>query len=132
MTASPIGDATRIQVTSFGADGATEQSVEWVVAVSDTRIGFWTPDTTTWQARTAVSKVVSVHQCDSFGKVDREQPLFEGRIDILTDGPIHDEVKKRTKGKYAVGAFVAGVVDRVKELAGDKTPEGVILINIVG
>ncbi len=132
MTNAPIGDAKRIQVTSFGADNATDASTEWVVAVSDTRIGFWTPDITGWEARTATSPVVSVHQCDSFGKVDREQPVFEGRVQILTSGEIFDEVKRDTKGKYAVGAFVAGVVDKVKELGGDETPEGVVLINIVG
>lgn len=132
MTEAPLGEARRIQVTTFAADGTPQASVEWVVSVSDTRIGFWTPDVTGFEVRIANSPVVSVHQCDRFGHIDRSQPLFEGRAQIVTEGEIHDEVKKRTKDKYAVGAFVANVVDKVKELSGDKTPEGVVVINIVG
>lgn len=129
---TPLGEAKRIHVTSFGAEGSIDESSEWVVGVSDTRVGFWTPDVTEWQTRIAHSPVVSLQQCDGRGKPDREQPLFEGRVEILTEGDLCAEVTKRTKEKYGFGTFVAGVVDRVKEIGGDKTPEGVVLVNIVG
>ncbi len=127
-----IRDASRIQVTTFGSDDPAQVTVEWVVSVSDTRIGFWTPNTTTWTTRLAASPVVTVRQCNAFGKVDREEPLFEGRAEVVTEGELFTEVRQDTRGKYALGAAVAGLIDKVSELGGEKTPEGVVIINIVG
>lgn len=127
-----IADYKRILVTTFDETGAATASAENVVTLSDTRIGCWTPDITTWDGRLVQSNVVTVQACNSGGKPNREEPLFEGRADIELEGALLEEVKAKTFAKYGLGATLESWVDKAKELGGKKTPEGAIVINIVG
>lgn len=127
-----LSDAARLIVTTFAAGGVAQASTEWVVPAGDRQIGFWTPDVGDWTQRLAESAVVTVRAANQFGKVVREAPLLEGRAEIVTDGPLLDEVREATRAKYGVGTTVAGVIDRLKELGGPVTPEAAIVIDIVG
>ncbi len=127
-----VADHKRICVTTFAADGTAQASTEWVVALGDTRIGIWLPDAAAWAARLAASSsVVTVQACSVTGTVDRTEPVLEGRAELLADGPVYDEVQAATQAKYGLGASVKGLLDTVKEWGG-KTPEGAVVINIVG
>lgn len=127
-----LADAPRLVVTTFPRGAEPVASAEWVVAAGDRRVGFWTPDATAWTARLAGSAVVTVRAANRLGKVDREAPLLEGRAEVVTDGAVLERVREATHAKYGLGAGVAGLVDRVKELGGQKTPEAAIVIDVVG
>lgn len=128
----PIADERHMRVTTFGPAGEPASSTEWVVGLDDSRIGFWTPDSTEWTARLATSPVVTVQASGSTGTVKREQPLLEGRAELLADGPVFDEVKAAILAKYSVAAPAAGLLDSVRELGGTRTPEAAVVIDVVG
>lgn len=127
-----ITDARHILVTTWDAESRPEATPEWVVGLPDARIGFWTADATEWTRRLAVSGVVSVQACSRTGRVDRQQPVLEGRAELVLSGPVFDEGKAATRERYGVAAGASGVLDRLRELGGDETPEGVVVIDIVG
>lgn len=126
-----LADASHILVTTF-ADGGRQASAERIVALPDAEVGFWTPDITAWQPRLAASPVVTVQACNSRGAVDREQPLLEGRARVVLDGPLLQAAREATHAKYGLAVRASGWVDRLKELGGEVTPEGAVVIDVVG
>lgn len=124
-----LDSAEHILLTTFNPD---LKSVERVVRLADGRIGVWTPDGTDLQTRLPAAGTVIVRICDRGGKVDLEQPLFEGRAEFVASGSVFDEIKGLTVEKYGAKVTVANVLDRAKELFGGKTPEGAVVINIIG
>lgn len=124
-----LNDAQHILLTTFNPD---LKSVERVVRLSDGRIGVWTPDGTELSKRLPAAGTVIVRICDRGGKVDLEQPLFEGRAEYVGSGSVFDEIKSLTEAKYGAKVVVANVIDRAKELFGGKTPEGAVVIDILG
>lgn len=124
-----LDNAEHIQLTTFNPD---VRSVERVVRLADGRIGVWTPNGTELRERLPAAATVIVRVCDRGGKVDLEQPLFEGRAEYLASGSVFDEIKELTEKKYGAKVTVANVLDRAKELFGGRTPEGAVVIDIVG
>ncbi len=127
-----ITDARRILVTTWDAEGNAEATPEWVVGLPDARIGFWTADATEWTRRLGHSPVLSVQASGRTGRVDRQQPLLEGRGELVLVGPVFEAVKAATREKYGVATSAAAILDRLKELGGGETPEGVVIIDVVG
>lgn len=124
-----LQDAEHILVTTFNPD---VKSVERVVQLTDGRVGFWTANGSDLATRFAEPQTVIVRICDRGGKVDLEQPLFEGRAEYVASGSVFDEIKGLVESKYGLGVKVENVMDRAKELFGNKTPEGAVVINIIG
>lgn len=127
-----LADAARLVVTTFREGSEPEHSTEWVVSAGVGRVGFWTPDATAWTRRLAASAVVTMRAANALGTVDREAPLLEGRAEVVTEGPLLDEVRDATRAKYGLGAAMAGFVDRIHELGGARTPEAAVVIDVVG
>lgn len=124
-----LDNAEHIQLTTFDPD---VKSVERVVRLADGRIGAWTPDGTELSKRLPTAATVIVRICDRGGKVDLEQPLFEGRAEFVASGSVFDEIKALTAEKYGAKVTVVNVLDRVKELFGRRTTEGAVVIDILG
>lgn len=124
-----LDSAQHIELSTLEPD---EKSVERVVRLADGRIGLWTPDGTDLQRRLPQPATVIVRICDRGGKIDLEQPLLEGRAEYVASGAVFDEIKELTADKYGVKMTIANVVDRAKEVFGGKTPEGAVVISIVG
>lgn len=124
--------ADHIIVTSYDAEGRSQTSVERLVPVSDTSIGFWLADAKGAHDRFPDDCVVSVRVCNQRGRAVDTEPVLEGRARIVDEGPQFDEVKAAIHEKYRIGAGLAGVVDRTKELFGGRTPECVVLVNVIG
>ena len=131
MTVS-LRTAEWILVTSYDSYGQAQSSVERLVSVSDTSIGFWLPDDTGARDRFVTDGVVSVRECDKRGRPVETEPVLEGRVRVLSEGSLFDEVRKAIHEKYALEAGCAGLVDKTKELFRSKTPECVVLINVIG
>ena len=124
-----LSEAEHVVVTTFNPD---RKSVERIVQLSDGRIGFWTADAGTMAERFTGEQTVIVRICDRGGNVDFEQPLFEGRAEFVATGVDFDAVKTAVAAKHGRAMKVESTVDRAKELFGAKTPEGVVVIDIVG
>lgn len=127
-----IAQAAHIAVTNWGPDGARIVTTERVAGVSDARLGIWVGDIAPWRERFAGSDVVTVQECSLAGKPKLEEPLLEGHVQLLTSGPLFDEVKAAIHAKYGMATAVEGVLDTVGELLGRATDEGVVLIDVVG
>lgn len=127
-----LADASRLVVTTFDAAGSPLASSEWVVPAGDRGVGFWTPDATAWTQRLAASPVVTLRAANALGVVDREAPLLEGRAEVVGEGVLLAEVRAATRAKYGLRATAAGVIDRVREFGGAATPEGAVVIDVVG
>ena len=127
-----LADAQRIQLTTFDATGTPTVSHEWVVDLGADRVGFWTPHATPWQLRLSLTPVVSVQAADGRGRPLREQPVFEGRAELVLDGPELDAARARTKAKYGVGTKLAEAVDKAWELGGTVSPECAVIVHVVG
>jgi hypothetical protein len=124
-----LREAEHVVVTTFNPD---VKSVERIVQLSDGRIGFWTADAGAMADRFAEAQTVIVRICDRGGKVNFEQPLFEGRAEFVTEGVDFDAVKAAVAAKHGMAVKLENTVDRAKELFGRKTPEGAVVIDIVG
>lgn len=125
-----LADAEKVLITTF-ADGAQQATAEWVVGLDDDRVGFWAPDVTEWEPRLAASAVVSLQAANDRGRAVLDEPVLEGRAQLVTEGPDFDALRDLTREKYRLGATVASVLDAVKELGGPETPEGAVVIHIV-
>lgn len=124
-----LHEAEHVLVSTFNPD---VQSVERVVQLADGRIGFWTADAGGMAERFAEPQTVIVRICDRGGKVDLEQPLYEGRAVFIADGPDFEAVKSEVATKHGLAIKLESAVDRAKELFGPKTPEGAVVVDIIG
>lgn len=128
-----LSDADRIVVTTFDAAGAQTVSSEWVVEVDHDTVGFWTPHAAPWAERFALTDVVTPQAAGRGGKALREEPVLEGRGHLVAENaPEFAAVKSAIHAKYGAGATLAGLVDKAWELGGTASPEGVVVLHIVG
>ena len=127
-----VSDAARIKVTTFDAAGMENSSDEWVVEVDPDTVGFWTPHVAPWVERLRLTDVVTVQAASRSGRGLREEPVLEGRAVVVTEGVQLDAVRALTRDKYGLSATITDLVDRAWELGGKRTPEGAVVIHIVG
>lgn len=122
-----LTDSEHVLVSTFNPDVDT---IEQAVTASDLRVGFWT-ELETAAARFADGAVVMLRACNRSGKPDLEIPLLEGRAEVLTEGPMFEEVRDAVADRFGKGAVGEGVVDNVKGLFGKKdTPAYVVMVNV--
>lgn len=127
-----LGDAERLCVTTFGADGTSTTSAEYVVQLDDDTVGLWTPHSTPWVDRLAHSAVVSVQAANALGRALRTEPVFEGRAQLRSEGDDLTRAAALTQQKYGLAAGITRAVDWAWEVGGQRSPDGVVIIHIVG
>lgn len=125
-----LGSEDYIRLTTFTP--VEVSSVERVVEATDMRVGFWTPDGIELQARIGDGLIVTVQACSSSGKVKRDEPVFEAKAEILTEGPLFEEIKAKTQDKYGFGLTMEEAKDTVKGWFGKGAPDAVVILNVVG
>ena len=126
-----LGDAERVVVSTVDASGVATSSAEFCVPLGEHRIALWTPHATPWVERLKHSPVVSVQAASASGRALRAEPVFEGRAELVTDGPEFEAVHDLTSEKYGFAVQLADAVDWAWELGGPKTPHGVVVVNLV-
>ena len=62
----------------------------------------------------------------------KESPVFEGRAELVTEGDQLAEAATATRAKYGLAAGITRAVDWAWEVAGTKSPDGLVVIHIVG
>ncbi len=127
-----LGDADRVNITTFDAAGEGTTSTNFVVGMDGDRVGLWTTESGPWAQRLELSEVVSLHAATSSGKVLREEPVLEGRARLVLEGEEFDAVRAATQAKYGVAMKMAEVADWAWELGKKATPDGVVVVTIVG
>ncbi len=127
-----LGDADRIVVTTFDAAGNPTPSAEFVVPLGEDTVGVWTPHSSPWVERLRLSPVVSVQAASTTGKALRTEPVFEGRAELHTEGADLETAASRTREKYGFAAGIVRAVDWAWEIGGKRTPDGLVVIHIVG
>ncbi len=127
-----LGDADRVNITTFDAAGEGTTSTNFVVGMDGDRVGLWTTESGPWAQRLELSEVVSLHAATSSGKVLREEPVLEGRARLVLEGEEFDAVRAATQAKYGVAMKMAEVAAWAWELGKKGTPDGVVVVTIVG
>ena len=127
-----LGDAPRVVVTTFDAAGQGTTSTNFIVAMDEDRVWLWTTETGPWTERLALSAVVSLHAATASGKPLREEPVIEGRARLITSGAEYETVEEATLAKYGLAMKVARAADWAWELGGKGTPNGAVVVDIVG
>lgn len=127
-----LGEADRLVVTTFDAAGQGTSSAEFVVALDEDTVGVWTPHSTPWVERLRLSPVVSVQAASGAGRALRTEPVLEGRARLVTEGADVQAAEKLTREKYGLAAGIVRAVDWAWEVGGQHSPDGVVIIHIVG
>lgn len=127
-----VADADRLVVTTFDAAGKGTATSEFVVGLAENTVAVWTPHSTPWIERLAASDVVSVQAADRSGRPLREEPVFEGTAELVIAGADMQAAAVATKAKYGFAATLATAVDRAWELGGPSSPDGAVVIRLVG
>ncbi|MFP5417121.1 MAG: hypothetical protein ACLGHZ_09690 [Actinomycetes bacterium] len=119
-------------VTTFDASGTATTSSEFCVPLGEGRVGLWTPHATPWRERLRDSAVVSVQAASASGRVVHTEPVFEGRAELVSEGPDFEAARALTHDKYGFAAQLADAVDWAWELGAQKSPAGVVVVSVVG
>ena len=98
-----LGDAERVNVTTFDAAGEGTTSTNFVVHMAEDKVGLWTTESGPWTQRLALSDVVSLHAATSSGKVLREEPVLEGRARLVTEGGMPNLDQPSMRATFAAG-----------------------------
>lgn len=123
--------ADHILVTSYDGEGRGQTSLEQVVSVQDGQVGFWLANDQGVRERFPDGCVVSVRAATGRGRPIVEEPVQEGRAQVVAGGEAFDSVKAAIAAKYPIG-WIGSVAGRAKEVLGGRTPECVVLLTLLG
>lgn len=123
--------AEHVLITSYDSEGRGRTSLEQIVPVEDGRVGFWLPNDEGVRERFPDGCVVSVRAATNRGRPLVEEPVQEGRAQVIAEGEVFDRVKAAIAAKYPQ-PWLGSVMGRAKEALGGRTPECVVLIALLG
>lgn len=123
-----IADSEHVLVSTFEPDAET---IEQPVSTGDGRLGFWTTLPNAVE-RFGAGPIVMVRACNRTGRPDLESPPLEGRAELVTEGPLFDEVRSAVADRHGRGAVGEGMLDSVKGLfGGEHAPAYVVVVNVL-
>lgn len=126
-----IHTADQAQIVSYDAEGNRTTSVEQIISASEDSIAFWMPNDAGADVRFQENSVVSVRECGSNGKPLPTAPVLEGRSRIAPEGSPEFNALKQIIGEHHNIGWQS-FKDKVSEVFGQKTPECVVIIEIIG
>lgn len=122
-----LADEKYVRFTTFRRRGDAVSSPVWWVPLDDGRYGFWTSSTSGKVKRLAHTPTVTVQASDGRGRPKTGAPEFAGTADVLTSGPVFDEVTRKVSAKYGVMrhitkalARIGGLIKRTSRPYGDR------------
>lgn len=123
--------AEHVLVTSYDGEGRGRTSLEQIVPVEDGQVGYWLADDAGVRERFPDGCVVSVRAATNRGKPLVEEPVQEGRAQVIAEGEVFERVRAEIAEKYPT-PWLGSVVGRAKEAFGGRTPQCVVLITLLG
>lgn len=134
-----LADEKYVRLTTFRRSGDAVSSPVWWVPLEDGRYGFYTSSASGKIKRLAHTPTITVQASDSRGRPKPGAAEYAGTAEVLSSGPVFDEVTRKVHAKYGIMrhvtkalAAIAGFVtrrrrpyaDRVIAVRIDETPPG--------
>jgi len=122
-----LADEKYVRLTTFRRSGEAVGTPVWWVPLDDGRYGFWTSSASGKVKRLAHTPTVTVQASDGRGKPKDGAPEYAGTAEVLSSGPVFDEVKRKIAAKHGMMrhltkalATIAGWVKRTRQPYGDR------------
>lgn len=113
VTTHPLADETYLLFTTFRRTGVAVPTAVWAVPVSDGRIGFTTATTTGKAKRLRHTSRVTIQPCDARGRTRPGTEPVEATAEVVSEGPLFDEVTRALKTKYGIQVPVIKALGRL-------------------
>jgi uncharacterized protein len=122
-----LADEKYLAFTTFKRDGTAVTTPVWAAPLSDGKIGFWTSSTSGKAKRLAHTAKVTIQPCDMRGRVTAGSSATEATAELISSGPVMDEIGKQITVKYGfmtkvtkVFNAIGAMVKRKKQPYGDR------------
>jgi uncharacterized protein len=126
-----IADEKCVSLVTFRRNGEGVPTAVWINQVSDGRVGFWTSDGSGKTKRIRNNPQVTLQPCSMSGTVREGSPVVTGTAEIVTGGPLFDEVRRQGQKKYGFQAKVAKLMGGIAmKRKGLSYADAVILIRL--
>lgn len=118
-----IGDEKYVSATTYRKSGAAVSTATWIVPLHDGRVGFWTSSASGKFKRLRNNPRITLQPSSQRGEVKPDTTPVEGAVEIVTSGPLFDEVQSKVRSKYGVMVPISHFFNTVGHL-GKKFPYG--------
>lgn len=123
-----IADEKYIALTTFRRDGTPVRSPVWIAALdSPGSVGFWTSSGSGKAKRLAHTPRVTLQASDARGRSAQDAPVVEAAAELVSSGPIFNEVQRKIVAKYGfmtkvtkLLGTIGGIVKRNRIPYGDR------------
>ncbi len=123
-----ITEEKYVALTTFRRDGTPVSTPVWIVALDAPHTaGFWTSSGSGKAKRLAHTTRITVQASDSRGRTKDGSSAMEAAAELVSSGPVFDEVKRKIDAKYGfmtkitkLLAKIGGVVKRKRIPYGDR------------
>ncbi len=95
-----IAEEKCVSLVTFRRSGEGVPSPVWINQVSDGRVGFWTSNGSGKTKRIRNNPEVTLQPCSMSGKVTAGSTVVNGTAEIVTSGPLYEEVLRLGEKKY--------------------------------
>jgi hypothetical protein len=127
-----LGAEKYVSFTTFRRDGTPVSSAVWIVELHDERLGFTTSPTSGKAKRLRHTSRVTIQASDMRGRVRAGSGVVEGTAEVVTEGPVFDEISAKVRAKYglmvSVGRFFTKLAERRRP--GRPSDDGAVVITL--
>lgn len=123
----PLADETYVRFTTFRRNGEAVPTPVWWVPLDDGRYGFSTSSASGKAKRLAHTPTVTVQASDSRGNPKAGAPEYAGTAEVLSSGPVFEEIKTKIAAKHKYVrhvtkalAFLGGLIKRKRQPYADR------------
>jgi len=102
-----LEDAKCIAFTTYRRSGAAVTAPVWLVRLDDGRIGFYTSMGSGKTKRLRNDPRVTMQPCDMRGRLTPGSTPVTGTAEVVSSGPLYDEVLTKIRKKYGLLAAFA-------------------------
>jgi uncharacterized protein len=121
-----------VSFTTFRRDGSPVATAVWIVELDDGRLGFTTSPTSGKAKRLGHTPRVTIQPSDMRGRVRAGSEVVEGTAEVVTEGPVFEEISRQVRAKYclmvSVGRFFTRLVERLRP--GRPSDDGAVVITL--
>jgi PPOX class probable F420-dependent enzyme len=108
-----LADEKYVRLTTFRRSGEAVPTPVWFVALDDGRFGFYTSSTSGKVKRLNHTPTVTVQASDSRGNPKAGAPEHAGSAEVVSGGPLFDEVKRKIQAKHPVMRHITKVLAKI-------------------
>lgn len=127
-----ISDEKYVSLTTYRRTGEPVASPVWINPVSDGRVGFWTSMGSGKTKRLKNDARATLQPCDARGRVRAGTSPMSGTAEMVSSGPLFDEVQAKGKQKYGVMVTLSRLTGQLpgQRRSGQAYADTVVLIRL--